>query len=215
MPSASALSRKAAKNKPPTKVQREQARSRREAERDGKSKTEASLTPFVACFCREYVRWGILPDAHFNAEVMTKTPLDLTGFEVYEEKTPRTVKGKQIMVITKTIIDPATGQEIPESVIRSARAAQLWHMPEVKAECDRLRKEAAKAIEVTAESLAEELAQIKHHAIVSGQLQVAANVTAMKAKMFGVEAGSGGGDTVPPAASVNINIRDFTKKRSD
>ena len=204
-------SRKAVSKKPPAKAQREQAANRREAKRDGLPLSEATLSPFVACFCQEFVRWGILEEAHYNAERITREPLDLSGFEVHEERWERSVKGKTVTGITRTITDPATGWEVPMSDIRAARAAQLWHMPEVKAEIARLKQEAATSIRVTAEILSGQCDQIYDHAVRSGQLQVAANVVAMKGKMFGVEAGSAD-PGLTPVTAVEIRIRDYTGK---
>jgi hypothetical protein len=207
------LSKTPLADKPPSKQQRAQARARRETKRDGKSMAETPLTKFVQTFCREYVRLGVLEDAHYNAEMMEREPLDLTGFEVIEEKWERTVKGKKVTGKTVTVIDPDTGREVGLNIIRTARAAQLYHMPEVQAELRRLRAEAAEHINITAQTLATKIALIQDHAIRTGQLQVALNGAAMEAKMFGIEAGPGeGGGTPVPAAAVNINIRDYTGK---
>lgn len=196
----------------PTKVQREQAAARREAVRDGLPKSEAKLTEFAERFCKEFVRCGVIEDAHRATELALRVPLDTTGYHTEYETTERTVKGKTVQSRVLVITDDH-GRAVSEGDLRLAAAANLYAMPEVKRRIRELRAEAAALITVTAESLAEECEQVKMAAMRSGQLQVAANVLAMKAKMFGVEAGPGeGGGNVPPPASVNINIRDYTGK---
>lgn len=196
----------------PTKVQREQAANRREAQRDGLPKAEAKLTDFAERFCVEFVRCGVIEDAHRATELALRVPLDTSGFHVEVETTERTVKGKTVYSKVLLITDDH-GRAVSEADLRLATAANLFALPEVKRRIRELRAEAAKLITVTAESLAEECEQIKMAAMRSGQLQVAANVMAMKAKMFGVEAGPGeGGGNVPPPTAVNINIRDYTGK---
>lgn len=197
---------------PATKVRREQAKNRREAVKDGLPKSEAKLTDFAERFCVEFVRCGIIEDAHRATELALRVPLDTTGFSVEVEETERTVKGKKVYSKVLIITDDH-GRAVSEADLRLAAASNLFAMPEVKRRIRELRAEHAKLITVTAESLAEECEQLKMAAMRSGQLQVAANVMAMKAKMFGVEAGPGeGGGNVPPPAAVNINIRDYTGK---
>lgn len=196
----------------PTKVQREQAANRREAVRDGLPKSEAKLTEFAERFCREFVRCGVLEDAHRATELALRVPLDTSGFNVETETTERTVKGKKVQSRVLIITDDH-GRTISENDLRIAAATNLYVMPEVKRRIREIRAENAKLIQVTAESLAEECELLQLAAMRSGQLQVAANAIAMKAKMFGVEAGpgEGGGNASPPTA-VNINIRDYTGK---
>lgn len=198
--------------KPPAKVLREQAKNRREAVRDGLPKSEAKLTEFAERFCVEFVRCGVIEDAHRATELALRVPLDTTGFNVEVEQTERTVKGKTVYSKVLIITDDH-GRAVSEADLRLSAAANLYAMPEVKRRIRELRAEHAKLITVTAESLAEECEQVKMAAMRSGQLQVAANVLSMKAKMFGIEAGPGeGGGAAVPAASVNINIRDFSGK---
>lgn len=198
--------------KPPAKVLREQAKNRREAVRDGLPKSEAKLTEFAERFCIEFVRCGVIEDAHRATELALRVPLDTTGFNVETEQTERTVKGKTVYSKVLIITDDH-GRAVSEADLRMSAAANLYAMPEVKRRIRELRAEHAKLITVTAESLAEECEQVKMAAMRSGQLQVAANVLSMKAKMFGIEAGPGeGGGAAVPAASVNINIRDFSGK---
>lgn len=196
----------------PTKVQREQAAARREAVRDGLPKSEAKLTEFAERFCREFVRCGVLEDAHRATELALRVPLDTSGFNVETETTERTVKGKKVQSRVLIITDDH-GRTISENDLRIAAATNLYVMPEVKRRIREIRAENAKLIQVTAESLAEECELLQLAAMRSGQFQVVANTIAMKAKMFGVEAGPGeGGGNAPPPAAVNINIRDYTGK---
>lgn len=206
-------SRKVLNKKPPTKDQREQARVRAEAKRSGQAASAAPvISPFIECFCREYVRVGILEDAHRAAENITRTKLDTIGFRVEYDEWEERVKGKTVRRKAMRIYDDERGGiEVPERQLRQARAAQLYHLPEVQARIQAIRDDYAKFVKVTAEGLSGKLKVIFDHAVSSGQLQVAANVTAMEAKMFGVDAGSGEGGA-PPAAAVNINIRDFSGK---
>lgn len=204
-------SRKALDSKAPSQAQRDQAKLRRETKRSGLPLTDTPLTPFVQAFCREYVRTNLLEDSHSTAETMTGVPLDLAGFDVHVEMGTREVKGRTLTTKTRTITDPATGAEVCIGTIRAARAAQLYHMPEVQAEIRRLRGEAAANIQVTAHTIATKLALIHDHAIKAGQLQVAANCAAMEAKMFGVEAGPGNGGEAPPSSAVvEIRFRDYS-----
>lgn len=196
----------------PPKVLREQAANRREAVKDGLPKAEAKLTDFAERFCIEFLRVGILEDAHRATELALRVPLDTTGYNVEVETTERTVKGKKVQSRVLIITDD-NGRHISENDLRLASAANLYALPEVKARIRALRAEAAANIRVTAESIAAKLELIHDHAIKSGQLQVAANCAAMEAKMFGIEAGPGeGGGNAPPPAAVNINIRDYTGK---
>lgn len=196
----------------PTKVQRQQAANRREAVRDGLPKAEAELTDFAERFCREFVRCGILEDAHRATELALRVPLDTSGYNVEVEQTERTVKGKKVYSKVLIITDNE-GRHISENDLRLASATNLYVLPEVKRRIREIRAENAKLIQVTAESLAEECELVQMAAMRSGQLQVATNLLAMKAKMFGIEAGPGeGGGTPIPAAAVNINIRDYTGK---
>lgn len=198
--------------KPPTKVQRQQAANRREAERDGLPKSEAKLTDFAERFAREFVRCGVLEDAHRATELALRVPLDTAGFNVEVETTERTVKGKTVQSRVLIITDDH-GRAVSENDLRLASAANLYALPEVKRRIREIRAENAKLIQVTAESLAEECELVQLAAMRSGQLQVATNLLAMKAKMFGIEAGPGeGAGAAPPAAAVNINIRDYTGK---
>lgn len=198
--------------KPPTKVQREQAKNRREAVKDGLPKAEAKLTEFAERFCVEYLRCGIMEDAHRATELALRVPLDTAGFDVEVETTERTVKGKKVQSRVLIITDEH-GRPVSEADLRLAAASNLFCLPEVQRRIRELRAEAAKLITVTAESLAAKLELIHTHAIRSGQLQVAANCAAMEAKMFGIEAGPGeGAGAAVPAASVNINIRDYSGK---
>lgn len=198
----------------PTKVQREQAANRREATRDGLPKAEARLGDFAERFCIEYVRIGIPEDAHRAAELALGVPLDTSGYDVQEEITERTVKG-QLTRHRSYIITDRNGHPVSEYELRSSSAANLLVLPEVAQRIRDLRHEAAKLVKITAESLALEFLQIKGHAIRDKQYQVAANCVAASAKMFGLDAlGQGAGGAEPPAAaaSVNINIRNFTGK---
>ena len=198
--------------RPPPKVIREQAALRREAKRDGLPNDQAELTDFAARFCVEYVRCGILEDAHRATELALRVPLDTTGYEVEIEESSRTVKGKAVYSKVYHITD-SLGREISESELRQASAFNLYALPEVQRRIRELRAEAASLVKVTAESLATKLALIQDHAVRLGQLQVATNCVAMEAKMFGIEAGPGeGAGAALPAASVDINIRDYTGK---
>ncbi len=196
----------------PTKVQRQQAANRREARKDGLPKSEAKLTPFAERFCVEFLRCGVLEDAHRATELALREPLDTSGFNVEVETTERTVKGKTVQSRVLIITDDH-GRTVSEADLRLASATNLFAMPEVQRRIRELRAEAAKLITVTAESLAEKIATIQAHAVRTGQLQVALNGVAMEAKMFGIETGPGeGAASAPPAAAVNINIRDYTGK---
>jgi hypothetical protein len=198
--------------RPATKVQKDQAANRREAVRDGLPKAEAKLTDFAERFCTEYVRCGVLEDAHRATELALRVPLDTAGYHVEVEQTERTVKGKTVYSKVLIITDD-NGRPVSENDLRLASATNLWAMPEVKRRVREIRAENAKLIQVTAESLAEKIEHIQQHAIRTGQLQVALNGVAMEAKMFGIETGPGeGGGAVIPAAAVNINIRDYTGK---
>lgn len=197
----------------PPKVLKEQAAARREAERDGLPKSEAKLTEFAERFCVEYVRCGILDDAHRATELALRVPLDTTGFNVEVESYERKVKGKTVYSKVLVITDDH-GRPVSEADLRLAAAANLFALPEVKRRIRELRAEHAALIKVTAESLAEKIEHIQAHAMRSGQLQVALNGVAMEAKLFGLETGpgEGGANAPPPAAAVNINIRDYTGK---
>jgi hypothetical protein len=201
--------------KPPSKAQRDQAASRREAKANGIPLDEAALSPFVAVFCEEYVRIGILSDAHRMAERRCREPLDLSGFRVEykDDVVPNKGKITERVVRTRKIIDPVNGYEVQEDEIRSARAADLYSLPEVKARIKALRKQIADQIDITAQSLAQKSALVFRHAIAAGEYQVAANLIALEGKLFGVEAGSGGDAAGVPVQSVNINIRDFSGKK--
>lgn len=204
--------KKLPQSKTPTKVQREQAAARREARKDGLPKADAKLTDFAERFCHEFLRCGVLEDAHRATELALRVPLDTAGFNVEVEQTERKVKGKTVYSKVLVITDDH-GRPVSESDLRLASAANLYSLPEVKRRIRDLRAEHAAQIRVTAESLAEECELVQLAAMRSGQLQVAANVLSMKAKMFGIEAGPGeGAGAPPPAAAVNINIRDYTGK---
>lgn len=198
----------------PTKALREQAANRREAVRDGLPKSEAKLGDFAERFCIEYVRIGIPEDAHRATEIALGVPLDTSGYDVQEEITERTVKGQKTRHRSFIITD-RNGHPISEYELRSTSAANLLILPEVAQRIRDLRHEAAKLVKITAETLALEFMQIKGHAIRDKQYQVAANCVAASAKMFGLDAvgqGPGAGDPPAQAASVNINIRNFTGK---
>lgn len=191
---------------------------RRAVKRKGGDATETPLTPFVRAFCQEYARVGILEVAHGNAELIAREPLDCSGFDVHVEEWDETVKGAKVQCRKTTIYDPVTGAVVKESEIRKARAAQLYHMPEVQAEVRRLRDAEAELVKVTANSLVVRMAQIHDAAMEKGQLQVAANLVAMHAKLFGLDAGAGdaGGNTpAAPVAAVEVRIRDYSGKPAD
>lgn len=196
----------------PPKVLADQAAARRAAAKDGLPKSEAQLTPFAERFCVEYVRIGILEDAHRATELALRVPLDTTGFNVEVEKFERKVKGKTVYSQVLNITDDH-GRPVSENDLRLGAAANLYSLPEVKRRIRELRADAAAEIKITAETLARKIEHIQDHAIRSGQLQVALNGVAMEAKLFGLETGpgEGAGAGVPATAtSVNINIRDFS-----
>lgn len=202
------------KGVPPSKVQREQAKLRREAVRDGLPKHEAKLTPFAERFCHEFLRCGVIEDAHRATELALNIPLDVSGYDVEYEETTRTVKGRKVDSRVMVILDNH-GRTISEADLRLAQASNIYVMPEVKQRIRDLRAEAASAIRVTAESIALQLDQVVDNATRDRQHQVVANCLAMKAKVFGVDAGSsggGGGDQPTPTATVEVRIRDFTGK---
>lgn len=194
----------------PPKVLAEQAANRREAKRDGIPIVEAKLTPFAERFCVEFVRCGILEDAHRATEVGLRVPLDMTGFDVFVEETENTIKGRLVKSKVYHITD-SHGRPVSENDLRLGSAANLYALPEVRQRIRDLRAEAGKLLRITAESLAEECDQIQLAAMKSGQLQVAANLVAMKGKMFGIEAGSADPGATPVTA-VEIRIRDYTGK---
>lgn len=198
----------------PTKAQREQAALRREAERDGLPKEEAALGPFAERFCFEFCRCGVLDEAHRATELALREPLDTSGFHVETEKTATTIKGKTVHS-TILIITDSDGRPVSEADLRLASASNLYSLPEVRRRIRDIKAEYAKNVRVTAESIVADLEQVVTNATRDRQHQAAANCIAMKAKVFGVDAGNagGGGSNEPaPTVSVEVRIRDFTGK---
>lgn len=179
----------------------------------GRPASETPLTDFVEVFCQEYVRTGILTDAHRWAERRLRTDVPLDGYHVEYNTKEVTERGKIRKIRERVITIPETGHVITEDEIRSGRAAHLYSLPEVKARVKALRKQIADQIDITAQSLAQKSALVFRHALAAGELQVAANLIALEGKLFGVEAGSGGDAAGVPVQSVNINIRDFSGKK--
>lgn len=195
---------------PPTDNAREQARLRRAAKRGGDDPATAVMTGFTLAFAHALAACPWDPaEAHRRAELATKTDLDLSGYEVFEDRQQIDIKGSPTMVVTRKIY--LHQREVPESEIRIAQAMFLASLPEVKAEVAKFRQLMADAVVVSANSLVVELEEARQVALQTKQPQAAVNASRLKAEMFGVaDPGEGGDDPAPRARAININIRDFS-----
>jgi hypothetical protein len=191
----------------PTEAQRAAAKARRAGDAAGAA--ACLLGPFELEFCLQYAHTGLLAPSYLAAEVRTNTPLDLSNYEIATER--EVTHDNKLKRITRRIYT-LEGEHVKEEDIRYARAMALMGYPEVRDRIAQIKAERAARIKVSAESIAEELDAIAAHAMTVGQLQVAAATKGMKAKMFGIEAGTGEAPAAP-VTEVRINIRDCTKAK--
>lgn len=191
----------------PTDAQRAAAKARRNGDAAGAA--ACILGAFELEFCFQYAHTGLLAASYLAAEVRTNTPLDLSNYEIATER--EVDVNNRLKRITRRIYT-LDGEQVKEDDIRYAKAMGLMSYPEVRERIAQIKAERAERIKVSAESIAEELDAIAAHAMTVGQLQVAAATKGMKAKMFGIEAGTGEAPAAP-VTEVRINIRDCTKAK--
>jgi hypothetical protein len=191
------------------------AASKARAKGDTAAATAAILGPFEELFCFHFARTALLIPSYTAALVHAGLELDLTGYEVHREReTKLDENGKLITVRMRRLILTPGGMTIKEDDVISAKAANLLNMPEIRERVRVLKEERAAAIKVSAEEIAADLDTVYHHAMALGQTQVAAATRGMKAKMFGIESGTG--ETSATAVTeVRINIRDRTGPKDE
>jgi len=171
-----------------------------------------TITPFVEAFCFEYARTGMLAESYRTAELQTLTWLDLSGYVVEREAVPQ----KKGPPLTITRISTPDGYYLTETEIRYAKASRLISYPEVRARVKECKEERARAVNVTAESLAAELESIRERAMFLGQTNVAHATIQTAAKLFGFDGGEGNpSDPAPATTEVRISIRDCTRKHEE
>lgn len=195
--------------KTPTPAQR--AASRERARGNIAGAAAFMIGDFEQEFCSQFAATGLPVQSYHAAQIKTGTPLDLSNYQVATERDEFPNGGLRKLVQR---IYTMQGEQVKEDDIRYAKACVLLGYPEIRARIADIREGLAKAVKVTAESIALELDTIAAHAMTLGQLQVAASTRQMKAKMFGIETGTGE-PAVAPVTEVRINIRDCTKAKTE
>lgn len=182
------------------------------------------IGPFEEEFCFQYATTGLPVPAYMAALIKTGQDLDLSNYEVHVFKEFDTVQEvdsegrptgetRKVMTKLKRTISTRSGMLVKEEDVVYGKAANLLYYPEIRQRIAAIREERAKAIKVSAEQIADDLDRICDHAMTLGQTNVAAQTRQMKARLFGIETGTGDGDKTPEVTEVRINIRDCTKAK--